>query len=174
MEATARNSSIVGNIVLTFNCARKENYSVPPFRLVKTLSKSTVKVIVQTLDTKFNFSNVTQCSLYILTAASSTSSNNLDLTRSAFIPPPMEPLPTTPSSPGPPKLNCPTLNGLFPYGGDCSKFINCWRGRPHVQACAPGTLFSSITLNCDHAANVICQSIHLSPCGLYTWASFIE
>lgn len=46
MEMTARNSSIAFNIVLTFNCVRKENSSISSPRLAKTLSKSTVKVFI--------------------------------------------------------------------------------------------------------------------------------
>ena len=63
---------------------------------------------------------------------------------------------TTKSSPK--SLTCPFSSGLFPYEGDCKKFINCWKGRPHVQACAQGTLFNAATLTCDHAAKVDCQS----------------
>ena len=83
--------------------------------------------------------------------------HGMQISRSAFIPPPpMEPPSTTPASTGPSKLNCPTLNGLFPYEGDCNKFINCWKGRPHVQTCAAGTLFNSATSECDHASKVVC------------------
>jgi hypothetical protein len=54
-------------------------------------------------------------------------------------------------------LACPKSNGLFPFDGDCSKFINCWKGRPHLQVCAGGTLFNPAINECDHAHKVICQ-----------------
>ncbi|XP_032783777.2 uncharacterized protein LOC116921556 isoform X1 [Daphnia magna] len=54
-------------------------------------------------------------------------------------------------------LGCPKQNGLFPFDGDCRKFINCWKGRPHLQVCAAGTLFNPATNECDHANKVICQ-----------------
>ena len=110
-------------------------------------------------------------SLFILASATTTTTTTtvaptiidpnkvqgMQISRSAFIPPPpIEPPSITTASPGPPKLNCPKLNGLFPYVGDCNKFINCWKGRPHVQTCATGTLFNSATSECDHASKVIC------------------
>merc|ERR1712136_109362 len=55
------------------------------------------------------------------------------------------------------RLSCPEPNGLFPYGKDCKKFINCWQGRAHVQDCAPGTLFNAAKKYCDHARKVKCQ-----------------
>ena len=68
---------------------------------------------------------------------------------------------TTTTSKPTSSLSCPKPNGIFPYLGDCGKFINCWKGRPHVQSCAPGTLFNSIIGNCDHANKVDCQGKRL-------------
>lgn len=56
------------------------------------------------------------------------------------------------------KFSCPKSKGLFPFEGDCQKFINCWKGIPHVQSCAPGTLFNAASRECDHASKVTCYS----------------
>lgn len=39
---------------------------------------------------------------------------------------------------------------------DCRQFLNCWKGIGTIQSCAPGTLFNSITNECDHPAKVKC------------------
>lgn len=53
-------------------------------------------------------------------------------------------------------VTCPRRKGLFPFEGNCRKFINCWGGKPHVQICSEGTLFNPITRECDHADKVTC------------------
>lgn len=72
--------------------------------------------------------------------------------------PTTQPPPPIPVQKAPFKPSCPKPNGLFPHEEDCRKFINCWRGAPHILTCAPGTLFNPVAGNCDHAANVNCQS----------------
>lgn len=39
---------------------------------------------------------------------------------------------------------------------DCRQFLNCWKGIGTIQSCAPGTLFNSLTNECDHPAKVKC------------------
>lgn len=51
----------------------------------------------------------------------------------------------------------PKTTGLFPIQSDCRKFLNCFKGRGHVQSCAPGTLFNSNSLECDFPAKVQCS-----------------
>lgn len=69
-----------------------------------------------------------------------------------------EPQTMKPVHKAPFKPTCPKPNGLFPHDEDCNRFINCWRGTPHIQRCAPGTLFNQASGECDHAHKVICQS----------------
>lgn len=64
---------------------------------------------------------------------------------------------TTSKKPSPPVATCPKPNGLFPHPGDCRKYVNCWKGRPHIQNCAEGTLFSAGLGTCDHAYKVDCR-----------------
>jgi hypothetical protein len=64
---------------------------------------------------------------------------------------------------GPAKANaklhelCPEATGLFPHKFDCQRFVNCWNGRPHIHACAPGTLFHPRRKMCDFPRNVECN-----------------
>ncbi|XP_046667977.1 uncharacterized protein LOC124359347 isoform X2 [Homalodisca vitripennis] len=52
---------------------------------------------------------------------------------------------------------CPyKATGQFPYLPDCRRFINCFKGRGMIQACAPGTLFNPRTLECDFPSKVSC------------------
>ncbi|KAJ1526154.1 hypothetical protein ONE63_009314 [Megalurothrips usitatus] len=44
--------------------------------------------------------------------------------------------------------------GLAPHPTECSKFVNCWQGKPHIQGCAPGTLFNPRLNACDHPHKV--------------------
>ncbi|KAK2725709.1 hypothetical protein QYM36_000264 [Artemia franciscana] len=55
------------------------------------------------------------------------------------------------------KIQCPEKSGLFPFHGDCRRFLNCWRGRPFVLTCAPGTMFNPTLKVCDHPWNVKCR-----------------
>ncbi|KAK7066080.1 Scavenger receptor Cys-rich, partial [Halocaridina rubra] len=57
------------------------------------------------------------------------------------------------------RLSCPAPNGIFPYSQDCSKFLNCANGRPHIQSCGPGTLFNSDIGTCDWSYNVRCTQV---------------
>jgi hypothetical protein len=39
---------------------------------------------------------------------------------------------------------CPNdYSGPQPYLPNCNKYTNCWKGKPHVQPCAPGTQFNA-------------------------------
>ncbi|RXG51319.1 hypothetical protein Avbf_18457 [Armadillidium vulgare] len=58
-------------------------------------------------------------------------------------------------------LKCSQPNGIFIYKLDCSKFINCANGIPHLQSCGPGTLFNPKILTCDHVWNVKCLGYDL-------------
>ncbi|XP_043802485.1 uncharacterized protein LOC122720083 isoform X3 [Apis laboriosa] len=55
-------------------------------------------------------------------------------------------------------VQCPEFDstGQFVYPPDCKFFVNCWKGRAFVQACAPGTLFNPNTLECDFPQKVKC------------------
>ncbi|XP_076379231.1 uncharacterized protein LOC143259719 isoform X2 [Megalopta genalis] len=55
-------------------------------------------------------------------------------------------------------VQCPEADstGQFVYPSDCKFFVNCWKGRAFVQPCAPGTLFSPETLECDFPHKVSC------------------
>ncbi|KAE8736584.1 hypothetical protein FOCC_FOCC017961 [Frankliniella occidentalis] len=44
--------------------------------------------------------------------------------------------------------------GLQAHPTDCTKFVNCWQGKPHIQSCAPGSLFSTRLNACDHPNKV--------------------
>ncbi|CAG0895736.1 unnamed protein product [Darwinula stevensoni] len=52
---------------------------------------------------------------------------------------------------------CPAEKGQFPHYADCSRFVNCWNGKPHIQKCAPGTLFNPEKGFCDHPHQVNCD-----------------
>ncbi|XP_076288691.1 uncharacterized protein LOC143213077 isoform X2 [Lasioglossum baleicum] len=55
-------------------------------------------------------------------------------------------------------VQCPEADstGQFIYPPDCKFFVNCWKGRAFVQPCAPGTLFSPDSLECDFPHKVSC------------------
>ncbi|KAF8789908.1 Protein obstructor-E like protein [Argiope bruennichi] len=46
---------------------------------------------------------------------------------------------------------CPKRNGLFPYKGDCQKFIRCSNGIPYTKGCPRGLQFDPETLRCTVA-----------------------
>ncbi|GLG96514.1 Neurotrypsin, partial [Gryllus bimaculatus] len=73
-------------------------------------------------------------------------------------PPPPSPAPSRPPARSSGAGQCPSqATGAFPYLPDCRRFVNCWRGRGFVQACAPGTLFNADTRECDHPHKVHCE-----------------
>ncbi|XP_050720144.1 uncharacterized protein LOC127000445 isoform X2 [Eriocheir sinensis] len=51
---------------------------------------------------------------------------------------------------------CLRPDGVFAYPKDCAKFVNCWRGRPSLQPCAPGTLFNAAKGVCDFPSKTVC------------------
>ncbi|XP_011499966.1 PREDICTED: uncharacterized protein LOC105363863 [Ceratosolen solmsi marchali] len=55
-------------------------------------------------------------------------------------------------------VQCPTTDatGLYIYPPDCKFYVTCWNGRAFLQPCAPGTLFSPETLECDFPNKVKC------------------
>ncbi|XP_069970434.1 antigen WC1.1 [Penaeus vannamei] len=61
------------------------------------------------------------------------------------------------------KTLCLGPDGVYPYPKDCSKFVNCWRGRPSLQRCAPGTLFNSAKRVCDHPHQTVCPRSRVAP-----------
>ncbi|XP_059099342.1 uncharacterized protein LOC131893363 [Tigriopus californicus] len=53
---------------------------------------------------------------------------------------------------------CPNQHtGLLPYPSDCSKFVNCWKGRSHIQDCAPGTEYNQNLGQCDFPSKAKCR-----------------
>lgn len=48
------------------------------------------------------------------------------------------------------------FSGIIPHYTDCSKFINCDRGRENVMDCPPGTLFDVNSNNCDYPHKAVC------------------
>ena len=51
---------------------------------------------------------------------------------------------------------CPNdFSGAVAFPFDCNKFANCWKGKPTIQMCAPGTQFNAKLGQCDfpHKAN---------------------
>ncbi|XP_034235276.1 uncharacterized protein LOC117641771 [Thrips palmi] len=55
------------------------------------------------------------------------------------------------------ELECPdNATGWFPFPPDCRKYLNCWKGRGFLQACAPATLFHPIRRECDYPQKVKC------------------
>ena len=54
-------------------------------------------------------------------------------------------------------------SGLQPFPADCGKFVNCWKGRPFVQDCAPGTVFNARALQCDFPAKADCRATYSNP-----------
>ncbi|XP_031783436.1 uncharacterized protein LOC100120629 isoform X1 [Nasonia vitripennis] len=55
-------------------------------------------------------------------------------------------------------VQCPSADatGIFVYPPDCKFYVTCWNGRAFVQPCAPGTLFSPDSLECDFPDKVKC------------------
>lgn len=52
---------------------------------------------------------------------------------------------------------CPSGHtGQLPYAYDCRRFLNCWKGRGHIQTCSVGTVFNPETLECDRPDKVKC------------------
>ncbi|XP_061402940.1 uncharacterized protein LOC133338851 [Musca vetustissima] len=52
---------------------------------------------------------------------------------------------------------CPSGHtGQLPYAYDCRRFLNCWKGRGHIQSCSVGTVFNPETLECDRPDKVKC------------------
>lgn len=51
----------------------------------------------------------------------------------------------------------PDFRGLKPYAHDCHRYINCGDGRPVIQSCAPGTVFSVASQTCDFEGSVPCE-----------------
>ncbi|XP_075162252.1 tequila isoform X2 [Haematobia irritans] len=59
---------------------------------------------------------------------------------------------------------CPSgYTGQLPYAYDCRRFLNCWKGRGHVQSCSVGTVFNPETLECDRPDKVKCGANLGSP-----------
>ncbi|KAF5284904.1 hypothetical protein FQA39_LY16859 [Lamprigera yunnana] len=57
------------------------------------------------------------------------------------------------------KTGCPAgFSGIVPHHYDCSKFINCDKGKEVVMDCAPGTLFNLKINSCDYPYNTECAS----------------
>ena len=57
-----------------------------------------------------------------------------------------------------PKDLCPSgYSGLQPVPWDCTKFANCWKGKPMIQSCGPGTHFNPINSVCDWPAKANCK-----------------
>ena len=56
----------------------------------------------------------------------------------------------------------PDSNGIFVYPPDCKFYVTCSNGRAVVQTCAPGTLFSPDTLECDFPHKVKCYGGELA------------
>ena len=44
----------------------------------------------------------------------------------------------------------------MPFPADCGKFVNCWKGKPIIQNCAPGTKFNSRLGQCDFPHKAQC------------------
>jgi hypothetical protein len=61
---------------------------------------------------------------------------------------------------------CPSdFSGVVAYPFDCNKFANCWKGKPTIQNCAPGTQFNAKLGQCDfpHKANCKVSAFKPSP-----------
>ena len=53
---------------------------------------------------------------------------------------------------------CPSgYSGLRPVPYDCTKFANCWKGRPVIQSCGPGTHFNARYSVCDWPGKANCK-----------------
>lgn len=53
-------------------------------------------------------------------------------------------------------VTCPGSTGLFPYPGDCYKFLNCFEGLPYVQSCPGGLVFDKIVKRCLLPNQALC------------------
>jgi hypothetical protein len=53
-------------------------------------------------------------------------------------------------------VSCPDATGLFPYPGDCYKFLNCFQGLPYVQSCPYRLVFDKILKRCVLSIHAIC------------------
>jgi len=71
-------------------------------------------------------------------------------------------------------ISCPESRGMFPYHGDCTKYIYCLKNRPQVQLCYEGTLFSPVTRQCEAAQNVTCPATESSGTGRSAHARKID
>ncbi|XP_069135419.1 uncharacterized protein [Argopecten irradians] len=55
------------------------------------------------------------------------------------------------------QLICPQPTGLFPYPGECRRFLNCYEGMPYVQRCPFGLIFDQDKKRCLHPSETKCQ-----------------
>ncbi|XP_060070990.1 uncharacterized protein LOC132550907 [Ylistrum balloti] len=55
------------------------------------------------------------------------------------------------------QLICPRPTGLFPYPGECHRFLNCYEGMPYVQRCPLGLVFDPNKKRCLHPSETSCQ-----------------
>jgi len=67
---------------------------------------------------------------------------------------PEKPTTTTVKSDWEPNCDGVSQNGYRSYEGDCSKFIQCWNGRPFVKTCAAGLVWNKERNYCDWKYNV--------------------
>jgi len=67
---------------------------------------------------------------------------------------------------------CPGYWDVIPHQYDCRSYYQCIWGRPHVQWCPYGTLFSDDVNQCLHAAQVQCDTsklCYVTPTASYTF-----
>ena len=64
-----------------------------------------------------------------------------------------ENVPKLPKKAAKPKITC-QGSSLYPYPGDCHKYIHCNNGSPNVRACPPGLVFNAKNNYCDWKYNV--------------------
>ncbi|XP_033748761.1 uncharacterized protein LOC117333535 [Pecten maximus] len=55
------------------------------------------------------------------------------------------------------QLICPQPTGLFPYPGECRRFLNCYEGMPYVQSCPFGLIFDQNKKRCLLPRETTCQ-----------------
>ncbi|OWF56657.1 uncharacterized protein LOC110443743 [Mizuhopecten yessoensis] len=55
------------------------------------------------------------------------------------------------------QLVCPRPTGLFPYPGECRRFLNCYEGLPYVQSCPFGLIFDQNKKRCVLPSDTACQ-----------------
>ena len=54
---------------------------------------------------------------------------------------------------------CPSdFTGVVAYLYDCGKFANCWKGKPTIQSCGPGTQFNAKLGQCDYPHKANCKA----------------